>query len=39
MLTNKTFLLGVGAGVLLCYGYHHFGMPGAKHGATRAAAG
>ena len=34
MLTSRTFLLGVGTGLILCYAYHHFGMPGARHGAT-----
>lgn len=38
MLTNRTFLMGVGTGLLLMYAYHHFGLPGARHGATRGAA-
>lgn len=39
MLTNRNFLMGVAAGFVLMWAYHHVGLPGSRHGATRAAAG
>jgi hypothetical protein len=39
MLTSRTFLIGVLAGLGLCYAYHHFGLPGARHGSMSGQAG